>query len=340
MQNQEIINKKYNELVHDYNGICDELDDLQEKTDILKDENSNLTIEVVALKEIIQKREDEITRNELQKKNDLSELQEKTQLECIQNKTTNEHGVNENESLVQINLENTVLDKTDNLNDLHEEYDVYIQQIENDINKVEVVLIELIHGSKLSMKSMSKSILELSYLNEQVTFHKDIVQKKETDNKMLLCENEHLNIENKNYDTCIRFCEDAIGKFTIAWEQLKHTADENAKELCDLHTFKLQKQKIEIGQAEIEKLQENYKTEIVHLNNIIAQQKREIHYTLQTMNNVLDSKGVNTPENCNDEVYRLLLTYKSIKCDEITNLEQERIKKISTNYQKKSTILI
>ena len=67
--------------------------------------------------------------------------------------------------------------------------------------------------------------------------------------------------------------------------------------------------------------------EIVQLNNIIAQQKRKIHYTLQTMNNVLDSKGAYTQENSNDEVYRLLLTYKGIKCDEITNLEQERIKK-------------
>ena len=99
MQNQEIINKKYNELVHDYNGICDELDDLQEKTDILKDENSNLTIEVVALKEIIQKREDEITRNELQKKNDLSELHENTQLEDIHNKTTIDTLKHENSKL-------------------------------------------------------------------------------------------------------------------------------------------------------------------------------------------------------------------------------------------------
>ena len=48
MQNQEITNKKYNDLVFEYNGICDELEDLQEKTDTLKHENSKLTTEIVA----------------------------------------------------------------------------------------------------------------------------------------------------------------------------------------------------------------------------------------------------------------------------------------------------
>ena len=151
------------------------------------------------------------------------------------------------------------------LNEIHEEYHIYIQQIENDINKVEVVLNALIHGSKLSMKRMSNLRLESSYLNEQVTFHKDIVEKKETENKMLVCENEHLNMENKNYDVCIRFCEDAIGKFAIVWEELKHSADENANELCDLRAFKTQKQQIKMGEAEVAKLQENLKKNVLFL---------------------------------------------------------------------------